>query len=426
MSNKSIWGANSSADQSGGFATQTQVGIKRGVNTYELDRPERTTFGGQVSSQKNVIIELKSAVNDISALRNITDVAGSATISLVDSEYKLSTTAAASDSATLDSAEHGRYIPGYQAECGVGVRLPDLAKYTGEVDTKWGYFGADDGYFFGYDANGFYVGIRRATGDTKIHQADFNQDKVDGTGDSGYTIDLTSGNVFELDYVWYGYGPIRFYVLAKDSDFIKGGKKILIHTIVPSGETSTQQPNLPIRVETKNGATATAHDVFVGGRQYSIYGGYNPIYRITGDFRAGAGLTTTFQPLISFRRKNASIFQNQIIRFESMNFHATADVIVGFVVNGTLGGGTSWGTPTNHTAAETVLESDITSTTISGGIFTGGFYVAPGAAGANQINFALENKIQDLIGAQPFTVVARARTGTPTMDLVSLNMKEEW
>lgn len=406
--------------------TGQTVGKKHAVNTYDLNRAEKTAFNEQIIAGKTVLIELKSAVNDVSALRNITTVTGSASVALDNSEYRLRTTALANDSAKLDSAEYGRYVPGYQAECGIGVRLPDLSKYTGEVDTKWGYFSDTDGFFFGRDATGFYVGIRRAGSDTKVYQDSFNSDKVDGTGESEYTIDLTTGNIFEIDYVWYGYGPIRFYIVAKDEDFILGSKKILLHTILTTGQTSVEQPNLPIRVFTDNGATATAHDVFVGGRQYSIYGAYDPIYRITGDFRLSAGLTTTFQPLISFRRKSASIFQNQMVRFESLHFHASADVIVGFVINGTLGGGTSWGNPTQATATETVLESDRTSTTISGGIFTGGFYVAPGGVGANQVDFALENKIQDLINSQPFTVVARARTGTPTMDIISLNLKEEW
>jgi len=405
--------------------TGQTVGRRRALNTYELNRTEKTAFDELVIAEKQVLIELKSAVNDISVLRNVTEVTGSATVALANSEYRLRTTASAGDTAKLTSAEKGRYVPGYQAECGVGIRLGSVADYTGDMDSKWGYFDDNNGYFFGYDALGFYVGIRRGGVDTKTYQADFENDSVDGQGDSAYTLDPESGNVFEIDYVWYGYGSIRFYVIAKNADFILGTKKILMHTIIPDGETSIQQPNLPINVELTNGTEAVATDVYVGGRQYSIYGGYNPIFRLTGDFRANVTLSTTFQPLISFRRKTASIFQNQIAQFDDLQLHTTGDIIISFVVNGTLTGA-SWGTPTNHTATETILESDTSATAITGGTFTGGFYSVPGGQGNTQIAGNVSDKVTDLINSQPFTLVARAVTGTPTLDVCTMNIKEEW
>lgn len=42
------------------------------------------------------------------------------------------------------------------------------------------------------------------------YQADFNIDKLDGTGPSGITIDPTKMNVFQIQYRWLGAGVIRF------------------------------------------------------------------------------------------------------------------------------------------------------------------------------------------------------------------------
>ena len=43
-----------------------------------------------------------------------------------------------------------------------------------------------------------------------VYQADFNIDKLDGTGPSGVTIDPTKMNVFQIQYRWLGAGVIRF------------------------------------------------------------------------------------------------------------------------------------------------------------------------------------------------------------------------
>ena len=46
--------------------------------------------------------------------------------------------------------------------------------------------------------------------DTRIPQSQWNLDKCNGTGPSGYTIDLTRMQMFYMDYSWYGAGVIRW------------------------------------------------------------------------------------------------------------------------------------------------------------------------------------------------------------------------
>jgi hypothetical protein len=46
--------------------------------------------------------------------------------------------------------------------------------------------------------------------DTRFTQTNWNIDKADGTGASGYTLDLTRMQMFYMDYSWYGAGEIRF------------------------------------------------------------------------------------------------------------------------------------------------------------------------------------------------------------------------
>ncbi len=48
--------------------------------------------------------------------------------------------------------------------------------------------------------------------DTWIYQANFNIDKLDGTGPSGMTIDPTKLNVYQINFRWLGAGELRFAI----------------------------------------------------------------------------------------------------------------------------------------------------------------------------------------------------------------------
>lgn len=383
-------------------------------------------FGEIRTVERTPLIEIKSAVDDVSNIRNVVTVAGSATVAISNSEYLLSTTALANDVATLDSAERGRYLPGYEATTGIGVREASAnPSYTGDMEARWGYYDDNDGYFFGEDATGKFVCVRRAGSDTKNYQSSWNGDKLDGTGPSGLTLDLTDGNIFQIRYSWYGYGAIAFEVITKDTTKQVIQKPTVVHTMDIRGETSIEQPNLPIRAEVLNGATATAHTLYVAGRQYTISGKYNPNYRITADFRGSVSTSTTWVPLISFRRKSSSKFLVQSVKLSQFEAIAnSSNHVLGFVLNGTLNS-PSWGTPTNHTAAETVLESDTSATAISGGIFIGGFHLVLAsnktAALTQELGFDF-----DFIESQPITLVVRAVTGTDSIVASSLSIREEW
>ena len=52
--------------------------------------------------------------------------------------------------------------------------------------------------------------IASKTVDLKVPQSQWNIDKCDGTGPSGYNIDLTKMQMFYIDYSWYGAGFIRW------------------------------------------------------------------------------------------------------------------------------------------------------------------------------------------------------------------------
>jgi hypothetical protein len=56
--------------------------------------------------------------------------------------------------------------------------------------------------------------------DTRIPQSQWNLDKCDGTGPSGYRIDLTRMQMLYMDYSWYGAGTIRWGIRATNGQII--------------------------------------------------------------------------------------------------------------------------------------------------------------------------------------------------------------
>ena len=83
--------------------------------------------------------------------------------------------------------------------------------------------------------------------DTRIPQSSWNIDKMDGTGTSGYNLDLTKMQMFYIDYTWYGAGAIRYGFRATN------GQVTYCHRIVNNNvnaEAYMRSGNLPARYET--------------------------------------------------------------------------------------------------------------------------------------------------------------------------------
>jgi hypothetical protein len=60
--------------------------------------------------------------------------------------------------------------------------------------------------------------IMSKTIDTKVPQSAWNLDVMDGTGPSGYNLDLSRMQMFYIDYSWYGAGFIRWGLRGTDGD----------------------------------------------------------------------------------------------------------------------------------------------------------------------------------------------------------------
>ena len=85
--------------------------------------------------------------------------------------------------------------------------------------------------------------------DKKVKQRDFNLDKLDGTGPSGYDIDIAKMQMIGIQYSWYGAGFIDFMLRGADGNFV------FCHRMRNSNvntEAFMRSGNLPVRYEVTN------------------------------------------------------------------------------------------------------------------------------------------------------------------------------
>lgn len=107
--------------------------------------------------------------------------------------------------------------------------------------------------------NGVYgVNIRSNTSgtptDTFVPQANWNLDKVDGTGPSGKTVDFTKAQIYVIDYEWLGVGRVRFGIVTN-------GGITYVHQFTHFNVLTTvymSLPNLPLQYEIINDGTGPA------------------------------------------------------------------------------------------------------------------------------------------------------------------------
>ena len=131
------------------------------------------------------------------------------------------------------------------------------------------------------------------TVETTWEQEDWNLDRCDGTGKSGYTLDPTKMQMFYMDYSWYGAGFIRWGFRALDGDVIYAHK-------IPNNNQNTEaymrSGNLPARYEVNTLASSLEVYKDFGTSSTIVYTNKSPrLFPPAGTLRVRK--TTTSSPI---------------------------------------------------------------------------------------------------------------------------------
>lgn len=227
-----------------------------------------------------------------------------------------------------------------------------MASATTNLRQRIGYFSAYNGVYLEQGPNGVTFVVRTYTSgsvdDSRyVAQANWNGDKLDGTGPSGLTLDLTKTQILWLDFEWLGVGNVR-------CGFVINGQYIVCHTFQNANQsTSTkvymQTAILPLRYEiATTGTTSGAKTLQMICSSVISEGGYEQTSQPYVARTGANGITIanntglTFTPIVSIRVNSS--YYGAIILPDTILFNPTSSGSTGYEVvlikNATLTGAT--------------------------------------------------------------------------------------
>ena len=169
---------------------------------------------------------------------------------------RLATTSNTSSRAIHQTKMYHNYMPGKSQLIKTTI---NFYAHTANVTKRTGYFDDLNGIYFEQNGAGVLSFVIRtntsgtASDARRIVQADWNKDKCDGTGASGFNLDITKTQIVFIDFQWLGVGRVR-------CGFVHDGQMIVAHEFYNSNNLPVvymANPNLPVRCEILNtGATA--------------------------------------------------------------------------------------------------------------------------------------------------------------------------
>lgn len=347
------------------------------------------------------------------------DLTGSGTTAHTPNEsgVDLDVTAANGDKVTRQTRQYFPYRPGKSQ-----FILMTLAFGTGQTNTqkRAGYFDDANGIFL-QEENGAVSIIRRSkvTGsvvDTEVAQADWSEDKLDGNGPSGVTLNPALAQLFFIDIEWLGVGRVR-------CGFFIDGVPIYTHFFNHGNITASSYmttATLPVRYEIENTAGAASTSTFKalccsivseGGFEHGFG------FQFSASNAATPISVTTRRAILSIRPKtlfNSIANRGLIVLEKAAIFAQTEPAFFEVVFGGTLGGTPSW----NDANSNSMVEFDIAGTTVTGGIsFSPGY----ADAGGNPAN-AFGTEVQaDLAARLPLSLdISGGHPTSPYTDVISI------
>lgn len=197
-------------------------------------------FGRLRTSSPETLIEEKN-VSVSPNIGNKVENGGTVVRQAARASFLLGTNGATS-TARRQSRQRAPYQPGKSQQ--IQVTFVGSTP-TADIVQRVGAFDDNNGLFFEVDGEDLCFVIRSNTSgstvDTQIPRAQWI-DKLDGTGQSGLTIDVTKAQILQIDFQWLGVGTVRF-------GFVINGKWVICyqnHWANIGDVVYMANPNLPI------------------------------------------------------------------------------------------------------------------------------------------------------------------------------------
>jgi hypothetical protein len=286
-----------------------------------------------------------------------------------------------------------------------------MASSTTNLRQRVGYFGQDNGIYLQLDGDVLsFVERTLVNGSPSteniIPKSAWNGDKLDGTGPSGLTLDITKAQILWTDIEWLGLGTVRM-------GFVINGKFIVCHSFHHANliaSTYITTASLPLRYEiTNKGVTGVSKTLKQVCSTVISEGGYElrGLQQSIGTtITAPKTLATqgTFYPVASIRLKTSPNRLDAIVILTALSLMGVGTGIYQwkvFASSSTTGGG-AW----QSAGPDSSVEYKLDGTTVSGGRTMAEGYFTSNTQGATTIDILKEALFK-------FQLERDGLTGTP-------------
>lgn len=274
----------------------------------------------------------------------------------------------------VQSKTYHRYIPGKSQMI---LMTQVVGSASAGVVKRFGYFDANDGIFVEQNGTTDLAIVRRTSTsgspvDNRVVQASWNIDPLNGSGNSGITLDISKASILVIDLQWLGMGRVR---VGFDID----GDIVYAHEFLNANNLSVpymKTANLPTRWEISGSATGSMNAnccsvISEGGTEADRGIPFN-YANVTGANAA----TGTRSPVISIQP--ATTFNSQTNRISTILNEYVAmvtssnPILIELVYNTTITGGTWNAVDTNSSMN---YNNTVTATGVTGGFLIDSTYL---------------------------------------------------
>jgi len=379
-------------------------------------------FGRIRVSNPLTIFDSKSIMSKNSLFDESTANGGTVTYTSNKSTVNLNVTEASGSKTIRQSKRVMSYQPGKSL---LIFNTFVMNAQTANLKQIVGLFDANNGIFFQDTGTGYQIVRRTYTSgvavDTEVNQADWNGDKLNGSGASGFTLNAATSNILFIDIEWLGVGSVRV-------GFVINGQLITAHTFYNANNLTTvymQTANLPIRYEIQRTGTLAAGTYTLQQICSSCIseGGYSPegLQKMIGtsQINAGVNLTTanTYYNIATIKIKSSRPYAVIVPAGADVLNISNNDFEWGLFFNATPSSAFS------YTSYDDNIEYDLTTVdlTSTGTRVTGGYMggkTAPSTIGDG--GFAFAYQLGQTIGGTSDTLTLAVRAGSANGDVSGL------
>lgn len=338
-------------------------------------------FGRQRVSQPYTLFDSQNRYAADNQFSTSTSGTGSSTFNTNQSSVSLAVTAGGVGSVVRQTFRNMLYQPG-KGLLVLATFLMDNGT-SANLNQKVGYFNTDNGVFFQRTSGTNSFVLRTNTSGTPSDaraaaQSTWNGDKLDGTGASGLTLDLSHPQILWMDFEWLGVGSVR-------CGFIINGQYIVCHTFDTANTYGTTvymtTAILPVRYEITTTTAAVAASLTQICSSVISEGGFEAtsiehVARRTTIFN-NIDTAADFYPIVSIRLASTAL--GAVVLPNRIQFQPTTlqNYELALLKNPTLTGA-SWAA----VPSDANVEYDVTATAISAaGTIVQSAYIANSGGG---------------------------------------------